>query len=238
MCYWRCNNKATTTPTFLFDSQFFLTSSQTNPSICAIKMHFLSVLLAISYLSIVVQTATVNVFPSIVQLIAEGSPTQVFKNTAGSTNQFYVAAVSANEGRGPAESISLFPSLPSSSTPYHSLTHPSPTCHSVTPHPNHHRLDIQQPRLHPPRLRKHPPLRFQLRAPRLSTPRAPPMADRHLHDRYRPHRLQPLPIHPPSASKPQHFLYLDLERLCGRRAHRRRSPVPPRQRCFLRGWLD
>lgn len=46
-----------------------------------------------------VQSQFTNVYPSIVQILAEGSPTQAFENTAGSSNLFYVAAVSANEGR-------------------------------------------------------------------------------------------------------------------------------------------
>lgn len=45
------------------------------------------------------QSQFVNIYPSIVQLVAEGSPTQTFQNTAGTSNLFYLAAVSANEGR-------------------------------------------------------------------------------------------------------------------------------------------
>ena len=46
-----------------------------------------------------VRSQFTNIYPSIVQLVAEGSPNQVFKNTAGTSNLFYAAAVSANEGR-------------------------------------------------------------------------------------------------------------------------------------------
>lgn len=99
-------------------------------------MHFLNVLLAISSLSIAAHAATVNVYPSIVQLIAEDSPTQVFKNTAGSTNEFFVAAVSANEGRGPAESTLTLPSLHLLSQPQRIPflnTLPNPSNHPAPP---------------------------------------------------------------------------------------------------------
>ena len=56
------------------------------------------IILAASFFALV-QSQSTNIYPSIVQLVAEGSPNQVFKNTAGTSNLFYVAAVSANEGR-------------------------------------------------------------------------------------------------------------------------------------------
>lgn len=60
---------------------------------CTLFIVLLACILAIA------QSQFTNIYPSIVQLVAEGSPNQVFKNTAGTSNLFYVAAVSANEGR-------------------------------------------------------------------------------------------------------------------------------------------
>jgi hypothetical protein len=56
-------------------------------------------IILVACLFALVRSQFTNIYPSIVQIVAEGSPNQVFKNTAGTSNLFYVAAVSANKGR-------------------------------------------------------------------------------------------------------------------------------------------